>query len=392
MKKIDLILRLLFAVVFVNVSFGQGVYPGGPTCETAVPIGIGDGWATAPGSCGPTEWYSFVAPCNGTLIVQNGGPNEVDKRISTGDCGSLVLEATASWNIAATPSVILTEGETAYIEILDSWDCVGQFNVRFSNPACPQPTSLVSFASSYSTADIAWFAGGSESEWTIVYGPSGFDPETEGTSFVWDGGTFATLTGLEELTCYDWYVQANCGGGEVSCFYSGPNTFCTPAICPVPLNLDEDPITNTEATLTLDPDGSPIGFDYEWGAEGFELGDGTLIEGEPAEFLELTDLTPDSCYDWYARAVCLVDLGAGPEIVHSLWVGPNEFCTDANCIAPTGGTMVASAGLSATLAWTSSNTPSEEEWNIQYGAPGFALGAGVTVTNIPTNPYTLTGL
>ena len=57
MKKIDLILRLLFAVVFVNISFGQGVYPGGPTCETAVPIGIGDGWATAPGSCGPTEWY-----------------------------------------------------------------------------------------------------------------------------------------------------------------------------------------------------------------------------------------------------------------------------------------------------------------------------------------------
>ena len=54
--------------------------------------------------------------------------------------------------------------------------------------------------------------------------------------------------------------------------------------------------------------------------------------------------------------------------------------------------MVASAGLSATLAWTSSNTPSEEEWNIQYGAPGFALGAGVTVTNIPTNTYTLTGL
>lgn len=392
MKKIDLMLRLLFAVVFVNVSFGQGVYPGGATCETAVPIGIGDGWATAPGTCGPTEWYSFVAPCNGTLIVQNGGPNEVDKRISTGVCGSLVLESTGSWDIASAPAVTLTEGEVAYIEILDSWDCVGQFNVRFSNPACPQPTSLVSFASSFSTADIAWFPGGGESEWTIVYGPSGFDPETEGTSFVWGGGTFATLTGLEELTCYDWYVQANCGGGEVSCFYSGPNTFCTPAICAVPLNLDEDPLTNTEATLTLDPDGSPIGFDYEWGAEGFELGDGTLIVGEPAEFLELTDLTPDSCYDWYARAVCLVDLGAGPEIVYSLWVGPNEFCTDANCIAPTGGTMVASAGLSATLAWTSSNTPSEEEWNIQYGAPGFALGAGVTVTNIPTNPYTLTGL
>lgn len=391
MKKIDLMLKLLFAVLFVNVSFGQGVYPGGATCATAVPITVGNGYSTPPGSCGPTEWYSFVAPCNGSLTVCTGGPNEVDKRINTGVCGSLTLAASATWSTTCTPAVTLTEGQTVYIEILDSWDCVGQFDIRFLNPACPQPTALSSAALAWDEAIVAWFPGGSETEWTIVYGVSGFDPETEGTSIVVDA-SFWTLTGLEELTCYDWYVQANCAGGEVSCFLSGPNTFCTPAVCPAPLAPNESGVTNTETTLNWSPGAAETAWEIEWGGEGFEIGDGTEDTWAFAGGYALAGLEPDSCYDWYVRAECLVDLGAGPEIVYSLWVGPNEWCTEANCVAPSGGTMVASGGLSATLAWTINNSPAETEWNIQYGAPGFSLGAGTTVTNIPTNPFTLTGL
>jgi hypothetical protein len=54
--------------------------------------------------------------------------------------------------------------------------------------------------------------------------------------------------------------------------------------------------------------------------------------------------------------------------------------------------MIATDGLSATLSWTENNTPPAEEWNIQYGEPGFTLGEGVTVTNVPANPFTLGGL
>lgn len=393
MKKIDLMLKLLFAVVFANVSFGQGVYPGGATCATAVPIGIGDVYSTPSGTCGPDEWYSFVAPCDGILTVMNGGPNEVDKRISTGTCGSLTLESAATWDVTSATAT-LTEGETAYIQINDNWDCVGQFNIRFVNPACPQPTSLASIPTAYDEAILAWFAGGAETNWNIIYGPTGFDPEIEGTTIAVSGSPFYTLTGLSELTCYDWYVQANCGGGEVSCFLSGPNTFCTPAICPAPLFPNETGVTNTTTDLNWTPDGSEDMWDVSWGPEGYELGDAdeTFVSETPFTTESLSDLESATCYDWYVRAVCEVDLGAGPEIVYSLWVGPNEWCTNRDCLDPTDLSMIATGGLDATLSWTENNTPPATQWNIQYGEPGFTIGEGVTVTNVPVNPFTLPGL
>ena len=391
MKKIDLMLKLLFAVVFANGAFAQvGPYPGGETCATAVPITVGTGYETNT-SCVPNDWYLFTAPCDGELTIDNCayGPDNT-KRIHSGVCGSLVMEESVSWSSCSTSGYAMTAGETAYIEIVDDWDCAYTFDVEFENPACPQPTSLSFFVSDYSTATLAWFGSGLESGFNVVYGPAGFDPLVEGTT-VFTGTTSLMLTGLEELTCYEYYVQAICGG-ETSCFLSGPVEFCTPAICPAPLLPTEDDITNVSAVLNWLPGDSETQWEVNWGDEGFLIGDGTLdpITDDPTD--TLLGLDPSTCYDWYVRAVCEVDLGDGPEFVNSLWVGPNEFCTNANCLDPSDGTMIASGGLSATLAWTENNTPPAEEWNIQYGAPGFTLGTGTTVTNIPSNPYTLGGL
>jgi hypothetical protein len=411
MKKIDLMLVLLFFTAFANVSFGQavGLYPGGLTCEDAVPIYVATGFLTPNDGAHPAptdethdHWYSFVAPCSGELEITTQPYTTTlaaDKRIHSGVCGSLTLERSSVWNdystnIGAT-GVALTEGETYYFEINDVWQPGSngaQFDVNFENDACPQPSSLASFATAYDEAIIAWFAGGSETNWTVCYGPTGFDPAIEGTVIIVDGSPSATLTGLSELTCYDYYVQANCGGGEVSCFKSGPNTFCTPAICPAPLNPDESYVTSDTVTATWDAGATETAWDIEWGDEGFVLGTGTFIDGSPFDSEIFEPLEAGTCYDWYTRAECIVDLGDGPITVHSLWVGPNEVCTDNICLDPSGGTMIASGGLNATLGWTENNDPLASEWNIQYGTPGFSLGTGTTVTNIPTNPYTLGGL
>lgn len=388
MKKIDLMLKLLFVVVFANVSYGQGVYPGGTTCATAVPIEIGSGYSTPPGSCGPDEWYSFTAPCEGRLTISQGSPNPTDRRIYSGVCGSLVEEDFGDWNDGIV-TYDMADGETALFTVNDNWNCVGDFDIFYENPACPQPTSLVSAALAYDEALVAWFGGASS--YTVKYGPSGFDPEVSGTTVV-TASTSVTLTGLSDLTCYDVYVQASCPGGEVSCFYSGPTTFCTPAICPAPLFPNESSITNTDADITWSPGGTESAWDIEWGDEGFLLGTGTEISGTPFTTANLSGLTPADCYDWYVRAACEVDLGGGLETVYSLWVGPNEFCAQRNCLDPSGLTVISAPGTTATLGWTANNTPEEEEWNIQYGAPGFSLGSGVTITNVPSNPYTVTGL
>ena len=82
MKKIDLMLKLLFIVVFANVSYGQGgaYLPTGPTCETAVPITTANFYTTP--SPQTDFWYTFVAPCDGELTLSHAGyANEVTKRI-----------------------------------------------------------------------------------------------------------------------------------------------------------------------------------------------------------------------------------------------------------------------------------------------------------------------
>lgn len=393
MKKIDLMLKVFFMIAFANVSFSQvGPFPGGLTCEEAVPVSVGAGYVT--NNIVGDDWYSFTAPCDGELEVTicPYGDNK-QRRIYSGVCGSLVLESTASWNTCGNPLVEMVEDEVVYIQMDDTWDSDDVvFDINFDNPACPKPTSLDGFTTAYNSATLGWFAGGSESEWRVIYGPTGFNPLTGGTSVAVTGSPATVLTGLTELTCYDYYVEAVCGGGLTSCSLAGPFRFCTPAICPTPVDPEVSGITNEEAVLSWTEDASAVEWEVQWGTEGFLLGAGDDDLGLTSEVDSLTGLSPDECYDWYVRSVCMVDLGAGLETVHSLWVGPNEFCTNKNCLDPSDLAVVSSPGLSATVTWTENNTPPATEWNIQYGAPGFALGTGITITNVPTNPYTITGL
>ena len=95
MKKIELTLKFLFIFTLVNVSYGQeGPYFGGPTCATAIPIEVGEGYIT--NNFLSDDWYYFVAPCDGELEVTNctyGDNKQII--IYTGSCGSLVTEKTA---------------------------------------------------------------------------------------------------------------------------------------------------------------------------------------------------------------------------------------------------------------------------------------------------------
>ena len=85
-------------------------------------------------------------------------------------------------------------------------------------PACLHVSNIqVSGATLTSTsADISWMAGGMESEWEVVYGPSGSitNPESETSEYVYTPSI--SLTGLTGDTQYDVFVRANCGGTDYS--------------------------------------------------------------------------------------------------------------------------------------------------------------------------------
>ncbi len=87
----------------------------------------------------------------------------------------------------------------------------------FTAPAsCPKPTNITATSITSVSADIAWTAGGSESNWVLKYGPVGFNVETEGTSQNISTTPAFQITGLTANTQYDVYVKAMCGGSDES--------------------------------------------------------------------------------------------------------------------------------------------------------------------------------
>ncbi len=91
-------------------------------------------------------------------------------------------------------------------------------------PTCPAPMDLAASNITIDSADLSWTETGSATAWNIEYGPAGF---TQGSGTVVAVTTNPyTLTGLTTNTTYDFYVQADCGGGDVSA-WTGPESFTT---------------------------------------------------------------------------------------------------------------------------------------------------------------------
>ena len=88
-------------------------------------------------------------------------------------------------------------------------------------PACPEPLQLGAFQLQGFQANLNWNGGGPN--WNVEYGPQGFG-QGSGTVVSVSNDT-TTLTGLVPSTCYDYYVQSDCGAGTTST-WNGPFTFC----------------------------------------------------------------------------------------------------------------------------------------------------------------------
>ncbi len=83
--------------------------------------------------------------------------------------------------------------------------------------SCPRPTNLTITGGTSTTADLSWTENGVATEWEVLYGTAGFNPNTEGTVLLDDDGIPGiTVPGLSENTAYDFYVRAICGVDEFS--------------------------------------------------------------------------------------------------------------------------------------------------------------------------------
>ena len=91
-------------------------------------------------------------------------------------------------------------------------------------PSCMAPINFHAIEVTDDAAMLTWTETSSIHNWTIKYGPTGFNPETQGTSVSALYYPF-TITDLESTSTYDFYVQTNCGEDQSE--WVGPVTVKT---------------------------------------------------------------------------------------------------------------------------------------------------------------------
>jgi hypothetical protein len=91
-------------------------------------------------------------------------------------------------------------------------------------PSCDLPSALTLDAVTNTTATISWTAGGTETTWEYVLEAYDSDSdEPTGTSYSTTSNPLS-VTGLTANTSYDFYVRADCGGGDFSNWTKGSFT------------------------------------------------------------------------------------------------------------------------------------------------------------------------
>jgi hypothetical protein len=177
---------------------------------------------------------------------------------------------------------------------------------------CPKPTA---FTISYITQDevaFTWSAGlAAETNWTVIYGPDGFDPATGGTTITTTTAA-ATLPGLTQLTQYDVYIFADCNTTLQSNGLSG--TFLTLPYCSNPGGMtnttDVDSIYTAWTWTESSPAYPSTGFNIAYGMSGFNpYTQGTEVNADNnfTDTIANSALLGGGVYQVYVQAVCGTD-------------------------------------------------------------------------------------
>ncbi|HET8886058.1 MAG TPA: fibronectin type III domain-containing protein, partial [Salinimicrobium sp.] len=277
MKKFTLLIALLLTFVWQ----GQAQYG----CESAVVIS--DGYTvtgvTSPGTGGAEDWnenpsgtsinssywdddvYLFEYTSGATaetisisIFTRNNwnGVGIFDDCTGTTFSNELAASGSSSASdFTHTLSATIPAGNTVYIAI-GQWGTPNgvDFDVTdFSVTAitCPAPSELTATNISTTTADLGWTALGSETMWNIEVADAGM---ATGTATATGVSNPYNATGLTANTPYEFYIQADCGGGDESAWV-GPFAFTTPcAAFDLPVSENFDGTSTGTSTSPTVPD------------------------------------------------------------------------------------------------------------------------------------------
>lgn len=368
---------------------------------------------TSSASCDATgvntgKWFEFTAPASASIVMTSTGTT-VEYAIFDA-CGGTQLECVSS---ATTDSGILTgyvPGNNYRLMVWkDGSPTVTTDICLQAGPTCLEPTDLDATNITDTSAELSWTSGGSgETAWDIEVVNVTAGQTVTGTPQFNGVNNPYPLTGLTPATVYEYYVRANCGGGDTSTFggpfqfrTDGPLDNCATAQT---LTVEADCATATPYSLDLAAAGDlgPIsGCDTAGVNTGgwFEFTTGTVttitINTSVAMEIQILDAcggTEIAC-ELSSSSHIISGLMANTNYKMAMWVdGTNSSTTDIcieegpTCFVPTDLDVANVTQTTADLSWTA---PTQGTTPVGYNVE--VVTAGTPPTGTPTDVNVVSG-
>ncbi len=176
----------------------------------------------------------------------------------------------------------------------------GVFAHRYHIPTCEPTTNLVSSNLMDNSADLSWDAVAYASSYEIRYhipGVSTWQLTTSSTNS-------KTITGLGAGTNYQWKVKTVCAFGKSGNSATESFTTTGAVACPVPTNLSDASVSDTEQDLDWDDVTEADHYEVHYRVKGTS---GWIMATPGTSDLSLTTLTAGTLYQWKVRSVCVMD-------------------------------------------------------------------------------------
>jgi hypothetical protein len=139
--------------------------------------------------------------------------------------------------VPSAPALSLTGANAVYKYMLEA--------VTTTPATCPTPNGIT-FTATPTSATFTFNGPTNATGYQLVYGPTGFNPATAGTTSPTFTTSPYTLPGLTGATCYDVYMRAVCSPTDQSAL-AGPIAVCTPCTPPI---ITTYPYTQDFNTIT----------------------------------------------------------------------------------------------------------------------------------------------
>lgn len=375
------------AQVNLVMEAGNGLYPFIQSLYTSYPIGSGGVFyqqvGTSPNSKFIVQWKNL--PHYNSPVFPDGASFELIIEETTNEIYYVyddVLMGSALWDYGQDAEIGVRGTQNINVSMNDNTYLQNNSCVHFYYTDCPKPSALTASYIAPDQAMYTWTASAAnETTWTVIYGPSGFDPLTGGTTMLVNTNS-ALLSNLTPLQTYDVYVYSECSAGLTSDALT--TSFTAPPFCSNPTSFTAsvgiDSLMSSWFWTPYTTMFPASGFNIQVVAQDSVLYTGTVyaVDNNLSDTTFNASWYPGQAIDVYVQAVCGQDTSAyvGPislimPITNDNVCGAEPITVNATGILynNTGATVdpaentiaPAVTGLQTTTGWAS-NTLNNTTW------------------------------